>query len=163
MRKHDMAIGAILQSLEVEDKYFRKGDSKHYYLACSDIVEPKLDEGISEAGNSSEHMKDETFFDSQGELGEGVLQRRNRSGSMSVFYDATELDPEELSLTDPPDFVRIPTLLPDPSGPYEKYPEDKRQESFVKAQVTLFSLDSPAYRHIDKQVFAGPVSHFYAG
>ena len=155
-RKHDMAIGAILQTLEIEDKYFRKESSEHYYLACSDIkepdyVHPKTDEEKSKTGKASK-QEEETFLDAQ-ELGEKNLQRSNYSRSMSIFYDAAEFDPEWLSLNDPPKFIRIPSLLPDPSCPKVGYPEDKIQESFVKAQITIYSLDSPAYRHVDKQVF----------
>lgn len=123
MREFDMSVGAVLQALEIEDKFSGSGSHQRRYLACSDL------EGHS-------------------------MKNRHYSRSDSVFYDAEDFEfTDLLSRRDPPKFERVPSLLPDPKDPLKDDPQkDNIQENFVKAQVVFFTLDSPAYNNVDKQV-----------
>ncbi|KAI5072395.1 hypothetical protein GOP47_0012501 [Adiantum capillus-veneris] len=174
MRQFDMSIGAVLQALEIEDKYSGSECSKIRYLACSDlniskrfqngaIQDTMHDARVGKPGKRKGRVqkgRKEQFFDTEEdigktEVGEGrMIQNRHNSGSISDFYDAEDHDlADHSSIKDPPQFDQIPGLLPDAKDPLgEESHTDNIQDKFVKAQVLLISLDSPYYNNVDKQL-----------
>lgn len=173
MRRFDMSVGAVLQALEIEDKFSSKGSSQQHYLACSDINASRTQKDSDDhaarrcydvrrrkgkkVSNDRKESRD-MFFDTEENLGEPenpqLSQSRHLSRSTSDFYDAEDFEPGgSLSPKDPPKFERIPGLLPDlEDHGKEGFSKNELQEDFVKAQVILFSLDSPAYKNVDKQI-----------
>ncbi|KAL2636221.1 hypothetical protein R1flu_007700 [Riccia fluitans] len=177
MRTYDMSVGAVLQALEVEDKFHGHIAPSCKYLARSYIKTAPKTTGDSVSSNgrnghgkhqhrhrssdgkkgakhrhNSEHDR---FFDAQEEFLDAEDHHkhslRRSSGSLSRFFDAEE-DGNRSPLDDqePPSFKRDTGLLPLTDSGQD--PLEEIVENFVKAQVILYSQDSPDYGSVDKQV-----------
>ncbi|XP_024524741.1 uncharacterized protein LOC9654875 isoform X2 [Selaginella moellendorffii] len=152
MRDNDMAVGAALLSLEIEDRWYGQTSPSCRYLARSTISESELNNPQKES-IARENSPAERFFDSSDEFdfektsqedgsGKSVLSRR----SSSQFYDADSSFHEKRS-----EFVRTPDLLP-PLEDQLTFGRDQELKSFIKAQVILSAPEATSYSNIDKQV-----------
>lgn len=134
-----MFIGTLLKSLEIEDLVCGR-TSQRCYLARSFI------QGFEDSVVSEE-------------------TRQSGSGDFSTegddkFYEAPEDLPEtdfmtpEVSVFKPPNFSRVPGLLPDSSfqSTADKSGHTNELGSFVKAQIVIYDQNSPFYSKTDKMV-----------
>lgn len=171
MRQYDMSLGAVLQSLELEDKLFGSSHPSLRYLARSSIASARKviskkkrlsSNGKSGSGMGKRHTlekqpgSDDMFFDAAEELGDSDSDSRGGSSrrslrSASKFFDADEFVSDVGSVKDPPSFDRVPDLLPDSSNGDIHHVHDE-SPSFVKAQMIFCSPDSPKYKNVDKEV-----------
>ncbi|BBN04917.1 vacuolar protein sorting-associated protein 13A/C [Marchantia polymorpha subsp. ruderalis] len=180
MRTYDMSVGAVLQALEVEDKFHGHVSPSCKYLARSYIKTahkitgvPPLSNGRNGHGKHHRHRpsngkkspkrrqtsESDRFFDAPEEFLDAEEQSkghrlRRSSDSLSKFFDAEE-DGNSQSGDDrePPSFKRDSGLLP-LTGLKENGEDVLKEgaENFVKAQVIMCSQDSPDYGNVDKQV-----------
>lgn len=175
-----MSVGAVLQALEVEDKFHGHVSPSCKYLARSYIKTahkitgvPPLSNGRNGHGKHHRHRpsngkkspkrrqtsESDRFFDAPEEFLDAEEQSkghrlRRSSDSLSKFFDAEE-DGNSQSGDDrePPSFKRDSGLLP-LTGLKENGEDVLKEgaENFVKAQVIMCSQDSPDYGNVDKQV-----------
>eukprot|EP00246_Nothoceros_aenigmaticus_P016844 TRINITY_DN7877_c0_g1_i1.p1 TRINITY_DN7877_c0_g1~~TRINITY_DN7877_c0_g1_i1.p1 ORF type:complete len:308 (+),score=56.20 TRINITY_DN7877_c0_g1_i1:30-926(+) len=170
-----MALGAVLQSLELEDKLFGSSHPSLKYLARSCITSHTkmtskkrklIANGRNGHGAGKKHIRDsastdDMFFDAAEELGDSDSDSRGGSSrgsfrrslrSSNRFFDADELSNDgNIDRRVPPSFDRVQDLLPgSTSGNGHK--DSYEAESFVKAQMIFCSPDSPKYHNIDKEV-----------
>ncbi|KAJ4951540.1 hypothetical protein NE237_028372 [Protea cynaroides] len=141
IRENDMLIGTVLKSLEIEDLVC-KGGTQPYYLARSFIKTTDittLDAPLS--ADDLTQSGDEKFFEAPENLVE--------------FVDCPEQPlPFGMLSIKPPSFSRIAGLLPDaePRTVAEEMEVTDSLDSFVKAQIIIYDLNSPLYTSVDKRV-----------
>ncbi|CAN6486849.1 unnamed protein product [Victoria cruziana] len=155
IRVHDMLIGTVLKSMEIEDLYSRQEKGPPRYVARS-FVECMGNESISTSpfDNNSVHTKydDEKFFEASQSLVDSVDYPESPFKS-SEDITANFAAESAISSKEPPAFGRIAGLLPD----------DVRDDgggisigdtlnNFIKAQFIIHDIDSPTYANVDKEV-----------
>eukprot|EP01018_Ginkgo_biloba_P007485 Gb_23775 [translate_table: standard] len=172
MREHDMSIGAVLQSLEIEDTFGGQGCPSCQFLARSFFENSSHDHGQRKPSLGGETAKEfrtawknkqldgnECFFDTSEDPVDSAEEFQiggstQLTETVSDYFDAESslvngmLSKEALS------FTRVPGLLPDLEEKDSSHVLERmgKLDSFVKAQVMLFNEDSPAYANVDKQV-----------
>lgn len=171
MREHDMSIGAVLESLEIEDALVGKGSPSCQFLVRSFIKNSNKAIGtrknslgsekqneLRKARNNKQFEGSEYFFETSEGLEDSSEHKfqgsRQPSDMASEFFDAEcSLANDKLD-SEIPKFRRIPGLLPDLEERERSHVLEQTGylDSFVKAQVILLDKDSPAYTNIDKQV-----------
>eukprot|EP01018_Ginkgo_biloba_P007916 Gb_35998 [translate_table: standard] len=172
MREHDMSIGAVLQSLEIEDAFGGQGCPPCQFLARSFIENSSQAHGHRKPSLGGETAKEfqkalenkqldgnECSFDTSEDPVDSPEEFQIEGSikptkTVSDYFDAEsshvndELSKEALS------FMRVPGLLPDLEEKHSSHVLEHmgKLDSFVKAQIMLFNEDSPAYANVDKQV-----------
>lgn len=171
MREHDMSIGAVLESLEIEDAFVGKGSSSCQFLVRSFIKNSNKAIGTRKNSLGSEKRKkfrktqsnkqiegSEYFFETSEDLEDSPELKfhgsRQPSDTASEFFDAESSLANDKLHGEIPSFRRIPGLLPNLEERERSHVLEQTGylDSFVKAQVILLDQDSPAYTNIDKQV-----------
>ncbi|XP_031502249.1 uncharacterized protein LOC116265643 [Nymphaea colorata] len=155
IRVHDMRIGTVLKSMEIEDLYSHQEKGSPRYVARS-FIECMEHESISTSSFDSNSAQtkndDEKFFEASESLVDSVDYHESplKSSEDIMAKFAAE---SAISSKEPASFSRITGLLPDDV-------HDDRGgisigdtlDNFVKAQIIIHDIDSPAYSNIDKEV-----------
>ena len=182
MREPDMSIGAVLESLEIEDAFVGKGSSSCQFLVWSFIKNSNKAIGTRKNSLGSEKWKkfrktrsnkeiegSEYCFETSEDLEDspelkfhGSIQP---SDTASEFFDAESSLANDKLHGEIPSFRWIPGLFPNLEERERSHVLEQTGylDSFVKAQVILLDQDSPAYTNIDKQVihyFSNFMFHF---
>lgn len=171
MREHDMAIGAVLESLEIEDAFVGKGSPSCQFLVRSFIKNSNKASGTRKNSLGGVKQKksrnswgekqfkgSDYFFETSEDLEDSSEHKfqgsRQPSDTASEFFDAASSLANEKLHDEIPSFRRIPGLLPNLEEREKSHVLEQPGylDSFVKAQVILLDQDSPAYTNIDKQV-----------
>ncbi|KAM6557396.1 hypothetical protein CsatB_004415 [Cannabis sativa] len=158
IREHDMLIGTVLKSLEIEDLVSLSNGSRPRYVARSfigstDAYSTFDDERnqISESNDLESSEGDDKFYEAQENLVESfdypMQSPRNFSGNFSSqkFLKSDSLS-DKL-----PSFTHISGLLPK-DVPTDDVTQTDVMDSFVKAQIVICDQNSPTYDNIDTQV-----------
>ncbi|KNA21084.1 hypothetical protein SOVF_046540 [Spinacia oleracea] len=134
IKDNDMFIGTLLQSLEIEDLVCG-GTSQRRYLARSFIQGPEVST-VSKENRQSSIGDDDNFYEAP-----------------ENFQETDSTNPE-VSAFKPPNFNRVPGLLPDTLflSTAEKTGQDDELGSFVKAQIVIYDQNSPFYSNTDTMV-----------
>ncbi|KAF3782527.1 Vacuolar sorting-associated protein 13C [Nymphaea thermarum] len=155
IRVHDMRIGTVLKSMEIEDLYSRQGKGSPRYVARS-FIECMEHESISASSFDSNSAQtkndDEKFFEASESLVDAVDYHESpfKSSEDIMAKFAAE---SAISSKEPPSFSRIPGLLPvDVHDDRGGISIGDTLDNFVKAQIIIHDIDSPAYSNIDKEV-----------
>ncbi|KAI3918587.1 hypothetical protein MKX01_041907, partial [Papaver californicum] len=153
LRGKDMFVGTVLKTLEIEDLVYYEGATYPRYLARSfikradalsaDASEEYYDVPRSYSNNElTQYEGEESFFEASESLGDVIDSPAHTRGNKSPK-----------PLLKPPSFCRVSGLLPD----YERQEETSDSitealDSFVKAQIVIYDLNSSLYNNIDKRV-----------
>ncbi|XP_062073801.1 uncharacterized protein LOC133778015 isoform X2 [Humulus lupulus] len=146
IRAHDMFIGTVLKSLEIEDLVSLSNPSRLCYVARSfigskDAYSTFVDERnhSSESNDLESSEGDDKFYEAQENLVDSFdSQRFLKSESLSYKL---------------PSFTHISGLLPqDVLETTDDVVHTDVMDSFVKAQIVICDQNSPRYNNIDAQV-----------
>ncbi|OVA12725.1 Pleckstrin homology domain [Macleaya cordata] len=157
IRGKDMLIGTVLKTLEIEDLVFYEGISQPRYLARSfikstDTFTTDVPESFYDVGHRShssneltQYEGEENFFEASENLVDLIDSPAQMPANKSLTFDKP--------LIKPPSFSRVAGLLPDSERQARN--EDMitdTLDSFVKAQIVIYDLNSPLYDNIDNRV-----------
>ncbi|GAB4857735.1 hypothetical protein Ancab_015642 [Ancistrocladus abbreviatus] len=157
IKESDMFIGTVLKSLEIEDLVC-EGLAQRCYLARSFIRGSDAPLLLDDAGKRSHDGNDLTtegednFYEASDNLAETVDYPGQSNFHDHVNSPSSLLS--EVSSLKPPNFSRVPGLLPDGASRSKIQEMGKVDEldSFVKAQIVIYDQDSPLYTNVDRRV-----------
>lgn len=152
-----MFIGTVLKTLEIEDLVSYEGMSHPRYLArsfikttdtfTSDAPEEFYDVRSRSYSSSelTQYEAEESFYEAPENLVDVIDSPARTQENKSVTFDKP--------LIKPPSFSRVAGLLPD-SRSQEGIKDmiTETLDSFVKAQIVIYDLNSSLYDNIDKRV-----------
>lgn len=157
----------MLKSLEIEDQFCCAVGTRPRYLArsCINNTEEAIltDEPSSIPYANSQKSKsnelnptdsEDNFFEASDYLDDQADYSVSRFGSISEYFTAQPSFSSMRSSMKPPTFSRVLGLIPDPDG--QSTPSNLEAintlDSFVKAQIVIYSQDSRHYSSIDNRV-----------
>ncbi|GJM91504.1 hypothetical protein PR202_ga07880 [Eleusine coracana subsp. coracana] len=162
MKGGNLLIGTILRSLEIEDQYCYPGSPMPRFLARSFINSMQTQEVPSpgrknSAGSKGTPLKksdsEENFFEAPDDFDEfetPMVKER----TISDYFSTQNFLPTSLPSLCPPEFSRIPGLIPDSEIGTVGFTLDGSNtfDSFVKAQIVIYDQHSPLYNNLDNRV-----------
>ncbi|KAG0475190.1 hypothetical protein HPP92_014876 [Vanilla planifolia] len=155
IREDVIYIGTLLKSLEIVDQYQFSTMALPRYLARSFIqnsneaMSHQLSTGSYGQPNQSD--SEDKFFEASDEL-DDVIEFPTKQNDRS--FSAWASSPSLRSSMKPPSFSRISGLLPSSeiTNAMTNTQNNDTIDSFVKAQLLIYSNGSPCYHHFDNRV-----------
>jgi vacuolar protein sorting-associated protein 13A/C len=162
MKGGNLLIGTILRSLEIEDQYCYPGSPMPRFVARSFINSIQTQEVPSPGRKNSagpegtplkKNNSEEYFFEASDDFDEfetPMVKER----TISDYFSAQNFLPSSLPSLRPPEFDRIPGLIPDNEIEIVGFTLDGSStfDSFVKAQIVIYDQQSPLYKNVDNRV-----------
>lgn len=156
IRENDIFIGTVLKALEVEDLICHKGTSEICYIARSFIKNAHTPSLFDNTNNQTQASNDFSQSEGDDEFYEASDNLNDSVGSLTGLVDEMEYSSsrKDSSFFKAPSFVRVAGLLPFDASPLEAGQAGVTDSfnSFVKAQIVIFDLNSSLYSNVDKQV-----------
>ncbi|KAG0473500.1 hypothetical protein HPP92_015357 [Vanilla planifolia] len=155
IREDVIYIGTLLKSLEIVDQYQFSTMALPRYLARSFIqnsneaMSHQLSTGSYGQPNQSD--SEDKFFEASDEL-DDVIEFPTKQNDRS--FSAWASSPSLRSSMKPPSFSRISGLLPSSeiTNAMTNTQNNDTIDSFVKAQLLIYSNGSPCYHHFDNRL-----------
>ncbi|KAK3153327.1 hypothetical protein QOZ80_2BG0170820 [Eleusine coracana subsp. coracana] len=162
MKGGNLLIGTILRSLEIEDQYCYPGSPMPRFLARSFINSMQTQEVPSPGQKNSTGSKgtplkkndsEENFFEASDDFDEFETPMV-KDRTISDYFSTQNFLPTSLPSLCPPEFSRIPGLIPDSEIETVGFTLDGSNtfDSFVKAQIVIYDQHSPLYNNLDNRV-----------
>lgn len=149
-----------MRSLEIEDQYCCKELDMPRYLARSFVDNIETSRSSSSSLNQeikrnslSKSGSEDKFFEALEDL-DSLNDTPSSQKSMLKSFSTLRSLPSSIISLGPPNFCRVPALIPDidlPTGSLNSEKSDTLH-SFVKARMIIYDQRSPSYANIDNKV-----------